>query len=155
MIYTADPAVKFWREQEGKPYFYGAEGLGEWDCSGLYRQGLIRAGVWPMKGDAGVAGIWASDKFIHVEFEDRKAGDAIIYGNTRSGDAFHMTCVLSFSELIGANGGFPPRGFGTTKQEPLDEYRARIKERGSRVRITGPEYWSTARLGVVRPPLFI
>lgn len=159
-----DAAVRFLLEQLGKPYFYGAEGPLEWDCSGLYRRTLLAGGFWPMPGDAGAGGMWAESAtrhglFVRVPWAERQPLDAVTYGNpkatTAAGQVSHMVVVVDRAHLVGANGGGAPWHYGTKAQEPADAYRARMALRGAKVKETPDTYWSSARVGVIRPQALV
>jgi hypothetical protein len=155
-----DAALRFLLAQVGKPYFYGAEGPDEWDCSGLYRQTLAGANLWPMPGDATAAGMWKESGsrhgfFVRVPWAERQALDAVVYGSPAKGGkpeaVSHLVVVVDRVHLVGANGGGAPWHFGTSSQEPAAAYRARMALRGAKVKETPDTYWSSARVGVIRP----
>ncbi|HLA80306.1 MAG TPA: hypothetical protein VJP78_01565 [Thermoleophilia bacterium] len=150
-------ACDHWRAQRGKLYYYGAEGPDRWDCSGLYRQGLLRGCLWPYgaREDRGVVAMWEEEIFARVPWLDRQPGDGVVFQDTKTGKPIHLVCILSQTELIGANGGFPPRRFGTSQQESTSDYEARLRKAKAEVRIIPHEYWKVARLGVIRPPILL
>ena len=146
-------ALSFLLDQKGKPYFYGAEGPDEWDCSGLFRRTLLEGAFWPITGDANVATCWTAgnDVFPRVEWTERQPLDGVVFGDVRTGKAFHLVVVLERDHLVGANGGGPRWHAGSAQEEPIEHYRKRMADRGARVKVTGPDYWPNSRLGVIRP----
>lgn len=88
----------------------GAPGLGI-DCSGLIMQALYAAGIDmspinPVRHaspgyEYESANIWASSKFKHVDYKERKRGDIIIYCNEK-GTVIHSAIYLGDDKVIEA-----------------------------------------------------
>ena len=88
----------------------GAPGLGI-DCSGLIMQALYAAGIDmspinPVRHaspgyEYESANIWASSKFKHVDYKERKRGDIIIYCNEK-GTVIHSAIYLGDDKIIEA-----------------------------------------------------
>ena len=88
----------------------GAPGLGI-DCSGLIMQALYAAGIDmspinPVRHaspgyEYESANIWASSKFKHVDYKERKSGDIIIYCNEK-GTVIHSAIYLGDDKVIEA-----------------------------------------------------
>lgn len=86
----------------------GAPGLGI-DCSGLIMQALYAAGIDmspinPVRHaspgyEYESANIWASSKFKHVDYKERKRGDIIIYCNEK-GTVIHSAIYLGDDNVI-------------------------------------------------------
>ncbi|MFJ3671965.1 C40 family peptidase [Streptomyces sp. NPDC090106] len=86
-------AVAYATAQLGKPYEWGAEGPGSYDCSGLTSQ------AW---ADAGTAIPRTSQEqwkqLQHVDVEDMRPGDLIIYNS----DASHVAMYIGDGAIIHA-----------------------------------------------------
>lgn len=88
----------------------GAPGLGI-DCSGLIMQALYAAGIDmspinPVRHaspgyEYESANIWASSKFKHVDYKERKRGDIIIYCSEK-GTVIHSAIYLGNDKVIEA-----------------------------------------------------
>ena len=88
----------------------GAPGLGI-DCSGLIMQALYAAGIDmspinPVRHaspgyEYESANIWASSKFKHVDYKERRRGDIIIYCNEK-GTVIHSAIYLGDDKVIEA-----------------------------------------------------
>ncbi|MBL1109464.1 C40 family peptidase [Streptomyces sp. 5-8] len=86
-------AVKYATEQLGKPYVWGAEGPAAFDCSGLTSQAWAAAGH-PIPRTSQEQ--WKQLK--HVEVEDMRPGDLVIYFD----DASHVAMYIGDGAIIHA-----------------------------------------------------
>ncbi|WP_251093953.1 NlpC/P60 family protein [Streptomyces sp. Caat 7-52] len=86
-------AVKYATEQLGKPYVWGAEGPASFDCSGLTSQAWAAAGH-PIPRTSQEQ--WKQLK--HVEVEDMRPGDLVIYFD----DASHVAMYIGDGAIIHA-----------------------------------------------------
>lgn len=144
-------AVLAWLALKGKPYYCdpyrGGGKIGDprgIDCSGLVQSGWTAAGIWNFHGEASASSIWSVCP--RVGWADRQPGDVVCFG--ASGVCHHVVGVVTPDEFIGANHG-APRG----EQEDEAVYMQRMKDAGAMVVTCGSDYWSSARLGVVRAPV--
>jgi cell wall-associated NlpC family hydrolase len=86
-------AVQFATAQQGKPYVWGAEGPGSYDCSGLTSQAWASAGrVIPRTSQAQ----W--DQLTRVDVKDMRPGDLIIY----FADASHVAMYIGDGQMVHA-----------------------------------------------------
>ncbi|MGW2746656.1 NlpC/P60 family protein [Streptomyces sp. NPDC001450] len=86
-------AVEFATAQLGKPYVWGAEGPKSYDCSGLTSQAWLNAGH-PIPRTSQEQ--WKQLK--HVDIEDMRPGDLIIYFD----DASHVAMYVGDGAIIHA-----------------------------------------------------
>ncbi|WP_149827392.1 C40 family peptidase [Streptomyces tailanensis] len=86
-------AVKFATDQMGKPYEWGAEGPGTFDCSGLTSQAWIAAGVTIPRTSQEQ---WR--QLRHIDVQDMRPGDLIIYNS----DASHVAMYIGDGAIIHA-----------------------------------------------------
>ncbi|WP_327368989.1 C40 family peptidase [Streptomyces sp. NBC_01217] len=86
-------AVAFATEQIGKPYVWGAEGPGSYDCSGLTSQAWAAAGR-PIPRTSQEQ--WRL--LPHIAIKDMRPGDLIIY----HGDASHVGMYIGDGAIIHA-----------------------------------------------------
>lgn len=135
------------------PYFIGADGPDEFDCNGLIEDAFVgndMGDFYPWDERYSAASWWKVGKKIWpVAWENRAPGDVVCYGD--SGIAHHVMMVIDHSALIGACSGTPK----LTSEDDVT-YRSRMKRqdagRGARVKLVGSNYWSSARLGLIRIP---
>ncbi len=97
----------------GTPYVIGAAGKpgSAIDCSGLVMQGLYAAGmdlspINPIRHsqpgyEYESRNMWASNKFLHVDYKDRQRGDLIFYQNAY-GTIIHVAIYLGDDQVIEA-----------------------------------------------------
>lgn len=117
------------------------------DCSGLVQLGWTHAGIWPFHGEASASSIWTVCP--RVAWADRRAGDVVCFG--ANGACHHVVGVVTPDEFIGANHG-AERGEHEDEAVYVQRMKAADEGRGARVVTCGSDYWSDARLGVVRAP---
>ena len=86
-------AVEYATAQIGKPYEWGAEGPGSYDCSGLTSQAWLNAGR-PIPRTSQEQ--WKQLK--HVDIKDMRPGDLIIYNS----DASHVAMYIGDGAIIHA-----------------------------------------------------
>jgi cell wall-associated NlpC family hydrolase len=86
-------AVKFATDQIGKPYLWGAEGPGSFDCSGLTSQAWLAAGHGIPRTSQEQ---WA--QLPHVAIKDMRPGDLIIY----FADATHVGMYIGDGAIVHA-----------------------------------------------------
>lgn len=86
-------AVEFATAQLGKPYVWGAEGPGSYDCSGLTSQAWAKAGR-PIPRTSQEQ--WK--QLQHVDIKDMRPGDLIIYFD----DASHVAMYVGDGAIIHA-----------------------------------------------------
>ncbi|GAA3837349.1 NlpC/P60 family protein [Streptomyces phyllanthi] len=86
-------AVKFATDQIGKPYEWGAEGPGTYDCSGLTSQAWASAGTGIPRTSQEQ---WKQLK--HIEIKDMRPGDLIIY----NADASHVAMYIGDGAMVHA-----------------------------------------------------
>ncbi|MET7857756.1 NlpC/P60 family protein [Streptomyces sp. NPDC005318] len=86
-------AVAFATSQIGKPYVWGAEGPGSYDCSGLTSQAWAAAGR-PIPRTSQEQ--WR--QLPHIAVEDMRPGDLIIY----HGDASHVGMYIGDGAIVHA-----------------------------------------------------
>ncbi|MEW2163342.1 NlpC/P60 family protein [Streptomyces sp. NPDC007084] len=86
-------AVKYATDQIGKPYVWGAEGPGSFDCSGLTSQAWAAAGH-PIPRTSQEQ--WKQLK--HVPVEDMRPGDLVIYFD----DASHVGMYIGDGAIVHA-----------------------------------------------------
>lgn len=106
-------AVAFATGQLGKPYVWGAEGPGSYDCSGLTSQAWSAAGR-PIPRTSQEQ--WKQLK--HIDIKDMRPGDLIIYHD----DASHVGMYIGDGAIVHA-----PRPGGTSRSRA----RARWRSSGS------------------------
>ncbi len=104
--------------QSGKPYVFGAEGPGAFDCSGLIHYALQQAGVADSRSTA--AGYQARFAGSRVTRSELKPGDLLFiwYPNSRgipSGKASHIEIYLGNGRSMGTDN--PREG---ARAEPVD-----------------------------------
>ncbi|WP_445526866.1 C40 family peptidase [Streptomyces cyslabdanicus] len=90
---TGRRAVEFATAQLGKPYEWGAEGPGTYDCSGLTSQAWAAAGR-PVPRTSQQQ--WK--RLRHVDIKDMRPGDLIIY----FGDASHVGMYVGDGTIVHA-----------------------------------------------------
>ena len=105
----------------------GAPGIGI-DCSGLIMQALYAAGIDmspinPVRHaspgyEYESANIWASSKFKHVDYKERRRGDIIIYCNEK-GTVIHSAIYLGDDKVIEAWPNQVTESAVLTYQHPL------------------------------------
>ncbi|MGW4033073.1 NlpC/P60 family protein [Streptomyces sp. NPDC004838] len=88
-----DKAVKFATAQVGKPYEWGAEGPGSYDCSGLTSQAWGAAGVSIPRTSQEQ---WR--RLPRVEVKDMRPGDLIVY----NADASHIGMYIGEGAIVHA-----------------------------------------------------
>ncbi|WP_367322237.1 NlpC/P60 family protein [Streptomyces sp. HUAS ZL42] len=86
-------AVKFATDQMGKPYVWGAEGPGSYDCSGLTSQAWLAAGHGIPRTSQEQ---WKQLK--HIAVKDMRPGDLIIYFD----DASHVGMYIGDGAIVHA-----------------------------------------------------
>ncbi|MFD9790323.1 NlpC/P60 family protein [Streptomyces sp. NPDC059070] len=86
-------AVKFATDQIGKPYEWGAEGPGTFDCSGLTSQAWLAAGHGIPRTSQEQ---WA--QLPHIAVKDMRPGDLIIY----FADATHVGMYIGDGAIVHA-----------------------------------------------------
>ncbi|MEU2864374.1 NlpC/P60 family protein [Streptomyces mirabilis] len=86
-------AVKFATDQIGKPYEWGAEGPGSYDCSGLTSQAWAAAGHGIPRTSQEQ---WK--QLPHVDVKDMRPGDLIIYFD----DASHVAVYIGDGAIVHA-----------------------------------------------------
>jgi resuscitation-promoting factor RpfA len=92
-VTAAARAVAYARAQLGKPYVYGAEGPGSFDCSGLTMRAWGAAGVKiPRTSSAQWAGL------RHVPYSERRPGDLIVFYSGAS----HVAIYIGNGKVIEA-----------------------------------------------------
>ncbi|NEC92481.1 NlpC/P60 family protein [Streptomyces sp. SID12501] len=89
----AEKAVQFATAQTGKPYEWGAEGPGTYDCSGLTSAAWAAAGVTIPRTSQQQ---W--DQLPHVDIEDMRPGDLIVYFD----DASHIAMYVGEGKMVHA-----------------------------------------------------
>ncbi|GAA3864040.1 C40 family peptidase [Streptomyces lacrimifluminis] len=86
-------AVEFATAQLGKPYEWGAEGPGTYDCSGLTSAAWAAAGVTVPRTSQQQ---W--NQLPHVDIEDMRPGDLIVYFD----DASHIAMYVGDGKMVHA-----------------------------------------------------
>ncbi|WP_055533051.1 C40 family peptidase [Streptomyces graminilatus] len=86
-------AVEFATAQVGKPYEWGAEGPGTFDCSGLTSAAWAAAGI-PIPRTSQEQ--WA--QLPHVDIKDMRPGDLIVYFD----DASHIAMYVGDGKIVHA-----------------------------------------------------
>jgi hypothetical protein len=100
---SARPAVAFARAQIGKPYVWGANGPGVFDCSGLAYQAWLRAGLgWP---DMTAADQYAWLRQRHAAISGGlQPGDLVFYAGDRADPStiHHVAIVVDHGQMVEA-----------------------------------------------------
>jgi cell wall-associated NlpC family hydrolase len=106
---SARPAVAFARAQLGKPYVWGANGPGAFDCSGLAYQAWVHAGLgWP---DLTAAEQYAWLRQHHAAISGGlQPGDLVFYATDRADPAtiHHVAIVAGRGQMVEAPGAGEP-----------------------------------------------
>ena len=94
-------ALNYAYAQLGKPYIFGGEGPGGYDCSGLTMKAYAYAGVYI--GSHSVNNQWftGAGRGQVVSFSQRQAGDLIFWGDG-PGSFYHVGISLGGNMMIAA-----------------------------------------------------
>lgn len=93
---NAAQAIAFAQAQLGKPYLWGGNGPGSYDCSGL----MVAA--WGSVGRAlPRTAQWQYDALPHVALEDLQPGDLVFFGATES-SIYHVGMFIGNGMMIEA-----------------------------------------------------
>lgn len=98
---VVDNAISYARAQLGKPYIFGGEGPGGYDCSGLTMMAYRYAGVYI--GSHSVNNQWytAASRGQIVSYGNRQPGDLIFWGDG-PGDFYHVGIYIGGGMMIAA-----------------------------------------------------
>lgn len=98
---AVDTAIAYARAQLGKPYVFGGEGPGSFDCSGLTMKAYAYAGIYI--GGHSVNDQWytAASRGQIVSSSQRQAGDLIFWGSG-PGSFYHVGIYIGGGMMIAA-----------------------------------------------------
>jgi cell wall-associated NlpC family hydrolase len=116
---AVDGAIRFAKEQLGKPYRLDGAGPNSWDCSGLTKEAYASVGIY-------IGTHSATDQYNTLKSEgrlvplsDRQAGDLLWYsdGGSTSAIKYHVALYIGNGEMIeapypGVNVRIAPIRFG-------------------------------------------
>jgi len=88
-------AEKFALSQAGKPYSYGASGLGAYDCSGLVYRSFLEQGVTLPRTAAG-----QYDAGTHVPLSEAAPGDLVFWSS--GGSIYHVGVYVGDGDVVNA-----------------------------------------------------
>ena len=88
-------AEKFALSQAGKPYSYGASGLGAYDCSGLVYRSFLEQGVTLPRTAAG-----QYDAGAHVPLSQAAPGDLVFWSS--GGSIYHVGVYVGNGDVVNA-----------------------------------------------------
>jgi hypothetical protein len=91
MTATADQAIAYAMTELGKPYVYGAEGPGEFDCSGLVQYVFAHLGIHLPRTAA-------QQQAATKRVDQPKPGDLVFYGTP----AYHVGIYLGAGKMVDA-----------------------------------------------------
>ena len=94
-------AISYARAQLGKPYKFGGEGPGSYDCSGLTMKAYAYAGVYIGTHSVNSQYSTAAGRGQIVPYSQRQAGDLIFWGSG-PGNFYHIGIYIGGGMMIAA-----------------------------------------------------
>ncbi|WP_435870929.1 C40 family peptidase [Leifsonia williamsii] len=98
---VVETAISYARAQLGKPYIFGGEGPGGYDCSGLTMKAYAYAGLYIGSHSVNNQYFTAQGRGQLVSYWDKQPGDLIFWGSG-PGDFYHVGIYIGGGQMIAA-----------------------------------------------------